>query len=80
MGLSVDNTSVNMEKHNSIQMRATQKNPSVYMMGCPCHILHNIARKAGDAFRDVRMYAKYMSYNHMYKINNYFLVNCLRLL
>ena len=55
VGLSVDNTSVNMGKHNSIRTRATQKNPSIYMMDCPCHILHNTARKAGDAFRDVCM-------------------------
>ena len=55
VGLSVDNTSVNMGKHNSIQTQATQKNPSIYMMGCRCHILHNTARKAGDAFRHVCM-------------------------
>ena len=57
VGISVDNTSVNMGKHNSILTRATQKNKSIYMMGCPCHILHNIARKAADALRDVCMYA-----------------------
>ena len=59
VGISVDNTSVNMGKHKSIQMRASQKNKSIYMMGCPCHIIHNIARKAADAFRDVCMHAKY---------------------
>ena len=53
VGLSVDNTSVNMDKHNSIQTRAIEKNPALCMMGCPCHILHNTARKAGDVFRDV---------------------------
>lgn len=53
VGLSVDNTSVNMGKHNSIQVRAIQKNPALYMMGCPCHALHNAAQKAGYAFRDV---------------------------
>ena len=55
VGLSVDNTSVNMGKVNSIRTRAVQKNPDIYMMGCPCHIVHNTARKEGDAFRDVRI-------------------------
>lgn len=56
VGLSVDNTSVNMGRHNSIMTRATQKNPSVYMMGCPCHILHNAAQKANHSFRNVCLY------------------------
>ena len=53
VGLSADNTLVNMRKHNSFQTRAIQKNSAIYMMGYPCHILHNTARKAGDAFRNV---------------------------
>lgn len=53
VGLSVDNTSVNMGKHNSIRTRANQKNPSVYMMECPCHIVHNTVQKATLAFEDV---------------------------
>ena len=56
VGLSVDNTSVNMGRHNSIMTRATQNNPAVYMMGCPCHILHNTAQKANHSFRNVRLY------------------------
>ena len=51
VGLSVDNTSVNMGKHNSIMTWVTQRNPAVYMMGCPCHILHNTAQKASHSFR-----------------------------
>jgi len=54
IGLSVDNTSVNMGKHNSIRSRAVQKSPSVHVMGCPCHIVHNTAQKAGQAFCEVR--------------------------
>ena len=53
VGLSVDNTSVNMGRGNSIMTRATPKNPAVYMMGCPCHILHNTAQKANHSFRNV---------------------------
>ena len=53
LGLSLDNTSVNMGKHNSIQSHALVKNPSVYIMGCPCHIMHNAAHKADSAFQCV---------------------------
>ena len=53
VGLSVDNTSVNMGKVNSIRTRAIHKNPDIYMMGCLCHIVHNTARKVEGAFRDV---------------------------
>ena len=35
---------------------ATQKNPAVYMMGCPCHILHNTEQKANHSFRNVCQY------------------------
>ena len=55
IGLSVDNTSVKMGKHNIIQTWVIQKNPAVYMMGCPCYmyILYNTAQKGSQAFRDV---------------------------
>ena len=50
IGLSVDNTSVNMGKHNSIKSRALQRNGSIYIMGCPCHIIHNVGQKGSHAF------------------------------
>lgn len=50
IGLSVDNTSVNTGKHNSIKSRALQRNGSMYVMGCPCHIIHNTGQKASHAF------------------------------
>ena len=53
VGISVDNTSVNVGKHNSIMSRALQKNKDIYTMGCPCHILHNTAHKAGSIFSEV---------------------------
>ena len=51
--VSVDNTSVNMGRHNSISTRATAKYPKVYIMGCPCHIIHNTAQKASQIFAEV---------------------------
>ena len=50
VGFSVDNTSVNLGKHNSIKSRVLQVNPSVYFLGFPCHISHNIGNTASSAF------------------------------
>ena len=44
IGLSVDNTSVNTGKYNSIKSRAIQRNPSIYVMGSPCHIIHSTSK------------------------------------
>ena len=46
IALSVDSTSVNIGRHNSIKSRLEVKNPSVYTLGCPCHFVHNAAHKA----------------------------------
>ena len=43
VGVGVDNTSVDLGKRNSIMTRAVQKHSVVYFMGCPCHIVHNMA-------------------------------------
>jgi hypothetical protein len=53
VGLGVDNTSVNMGCRNSIKTRVLEKNPAIYIMGCPCHIVHNTALKAAQAFEEV---------------------------
>ena len=50
VGVGVDNTSVNIGRHNSIMTRVHQVNPFVYFMGCPCHISHNAANTAAEAF------------------------------
>lgn len=50
LGFGVDNTSVNVGKHNSIKTRALGKNTHIYFMGCPCHMAHNAAKHASDAF------------------------------
>ena len=51
VAFSVDNTSVNLGRRNSIRTRALQQNPSTYFIGCPCHMVHNTATKAAEAFQ-----------------------------
>ena len=53
VGVGVDNTSVNIGRHNSIMTRVHNVNATVYFMGCPCHIAHNTANNAADSFRDM---------------------------
>lgn len=52
VSLSVDNTSVNVGRRNSLKSRIVQKNSEVYVIGCPCHILHNISSKAATNFHE----------------------------
>ena len=54
VGVSVDNTSVNLGRHNSIFTQVKEKNSAVYFMGCPCHIVHNTSMKATVSFTKVR--------------------------
>ena len=75
VGLSVDNTSVNMGCRNSIKTHVLDKNPATYIMGCPCHIVHNTAGKAADAFKNVMFVLKLLFsdktpnvFGHMYLI------------
>ena len=53
IGVSVDNTSVNLGKRNSIMTRIQEVNEAIYFMGCPCHIIHNTCMKASDIFTSV---------------------------
>lgn len=53
VGFGVDNTSVNIGLHNSIMTHVRQKNDTVYFMGCPCHLLHNVGSHASEAFQQV---------------------------
>lgn len=50
IGIGLDNTSVNMGCRNSIKMRVLNVNPAITVIGCPCHIVHNTAGKAGEAY------------------------------
>ena len=53
IGISLDNTTVNMSCRNSIKTRVQHANAAIYIMGCPCHIVPNIAGKANSAFAKV---------------------------
>lgn len=44
---------VNLGCRNSIKTRIKAVNPAIYVMGCPCHIVHNISEKACIAFEKV---------------------------
>ena len=48
--VGVDNTSVNIGVRNSLKVRVLEQNSSIYFSGCPCHIIHNAARKASGVF------------------------------
>ena len=53
VAIGMDNTSVNMENHNSIKTRVLEKNWSAHVNGCPCHTVHNTAAKAAETFSEV---------------------------
>ena len=43
IGFGVDNTSVNVGLRHSISTLVKEKTSMCYFMGCPCHLIHNIA-------------------------------------
>ena len=53
VGLSIDNAPVNTGAKNSIAARMLRENGSIYVHGCPCHIIHNTAKHAGQKFLEV---------------------------
>nr|XP_043872485.1 uncharacterized protein LOC122761339 isoform X2 [Solea senegalensis] len=53
VGLSIDNAPVNTGAKNSISGRMLKENNSIYLHGCPCHIIHNTARQAGQRFLEI---------------------------
>ena len=51
VGFGVDNTSVNVGLRHSIMTHVQQKNAECYFIGCPCHLVHNIAGHASEALQ-----------------------------
>lgn len=43
ISLPVHNASVNVGDRNSIKTRVLKAHPSLFILGCPCHIVHNNA-------------------------------------
>ena len=48
--MGMDNLSVNLGINNSIMTPVLEKNNSVYVNGCPCHIIHDTANKGANSF------------------------------
>ena len=44
-----DNASVMVGKHKGVTAFIHKVNPECYIMGCPCHMIHNTAKKAAQA-------------------------------
>ena len=53
IGFSVDNTNVNMGNRNSIKTRVLGRNENCFILGCPCHIIHNAASYSATNFGKV---------------------------
>ena len=51
--LGLDNTNTNIGNRNSIKTKALDKNPTIKISGCPCHVLYNAAMKASAAFAKI---------------------------
>lgn len=49
MAIGLDNTNVNIGRKNSLKSRILEENESVYIQGCPCHIIHNTAKQGASA-------------------------------
>ncbi len=49
LAFGADNASVMLGAKKGVAAFITKKNPSIYVVGCPCHMLHNTAKKAATA-------------------------------
>ena len=50
VSLSVDNTNAMIGARNTVVSRCKDKNPNIFIAGCPCHL---VASEANDAFSEV---------------------------
>ena len=46
----VTNTKAVVGKRNSVASRFLEKNPNVFISGCPCHLAHIATSNVNDAF------------------------------
>ena len=53
VSVGLDNTAVNVGKKNLIMTRVLAKNKTIFINGCPCHVIHNTANKAAEQFSEV---------------------------
>ena len=53
VSLSVDNTNSMIGKNNSFASWCRQKNPDIFVSGCPCHLVHIAASNGHDSFAKV---------------------------
>ena len=53
VSLSVDNTNSMIGKNNSFASWCRQRNPDIFVSGCPCHLVHIAARNGHDSFAKV---------------------------
>ena len=51
--LGLNNTNTNIGNQNFIKTKALEKNPTVKISGCPCHVLHSTAMKASATFAKI---------------------------
>ena len=49
VAIGLDNTNVNMGKRNSIKSRVQKEVGHCYIVGCPCHLIHNTACRGSEA-------------------------------
>uniref|UniRef100_H3AIW8 HAT C-terminal dimerisation domain-containing protein n=1 Tax=Latimeria chalumnae TaxID=7897 RepID=H3AIW8_LATCH len=52
IGLSLDNASVNMGRHNGLYTQLEKQNKSTYTAGCSYHVIHNTISYAAKAFAE----------------------------
>ena len=53
VSLSIDNTNAMIGKNNSVASRCLNKNPCMFVAGCPCHLAHIAASTANDTYSDM---------------------------
>ena len=53
VSLSVDNTNSIIGKNNSFASWCRQRNPDIFVSGCPCHLVHIAARNGHDSFVNI---------------------------